>query len=277
MTWLPRSTPQTRRPYWFQRALPLLAMASAALALAFLPACQQARESSQVAASGEAGSQSDPLADPSRSDDDRKRDQGFKPLEVYSFFDVQPGLTVADLWPGRGYHTQILSKVVGQEGEILAVMGPLYYGSSYADRAREALGERIEAGKLENVRIVDQLEDLAPDSIDVMITVRNYHDLGGAPERTAVLPALMKALKPGGILGVVDAYTPKEGVDDDNHRMNEELAIAEFTANGFELVERSDVLVNPDDTYEFDGREDDAPIHRYFIHRFVHKYRKPVE
>ncbi|MCZ6778761.1 MAG: hypothetical protein O7F16_07305, partial [Acidobacteria bacterium] len=136
---------------------------------------------------------------------------------------------------------------------------------------------RIEAGKLENVRIVDQLKDLEPDSIDVMITVRNYHDLGDSAERTAVLPALLKALKPGGILGVVDAYTPKEGVDDDNHRMNEQLAIAEFTANGFELVERSDILVNPDDTYEFDGREDDAPIHRYFIHRFVHKYRKPVE
>ncbi len=277
MTWLPCSAPQLRRPYWFQRGLPLLAMASAGLALAFLPACQQTGVSSQAATTGEAASQRDPLADPSRSDDDRKRDQGFKPLEVYSFFGVQPGLTVADLWPGRGYHTQILSKVVGPEDEVLAIMGPLYYGSSYAERAREALEGRIEAGKLENVRIVDQLQDLEPDSIDVMITVRNYHDLGDSAERTAVLPALLKALKPGGILGVVDAYTPKEGVDDDNHRMNEQLAIAEFTANGFELVERSDILVNPDDTYEFDGREDDAPIHRYFIHRFVHKYRKPVE
>jgi predicted methyltransferase len=215
------------------------------------------------------------LDDPSRSDDDRKRDEGFKPLEVYSYFGAKPGMTVVDLWPGRGYNTQVLSHLMGEKGRVLAVLGPLYTQAKYIDRVTKAVKDRIKAGNLKNVEVVGPLGDLDENSIDVMITVRNYHDLGDAEARTAALPGIMRALKPGGILGVVDAYTSKEGVDEPNHRINEDLVIKEITGAGFELVGRSDLLHNPDDTYDFDGREDDAPIHRYFIHRFVHKYRKP--
>ncbi len=243
----------------------LLATAGAAAAL------------TQTAPAGEAGLNQAALDQPSRSDDDRKRDEGFKPLEVYGFFGVEPGMTVADLWPGRGYNTQILSAVVGPEGKVLAVLGPLYMKEKYKERVTNALNARIEAGHLSNVTIVGPLADLADNSVDVMITVRNYHDLGEAADRTAVLPDLMRALKPGGILGVVDAVTDKEGRDEENHRINEDLVVKEITGAGFELVGKSDILANPKDTYDFDGREKDAPIHRYFIHRFVHKYRKPVK
>ena len=218
-----------------------------------------------------------PLDDPTRSDDDRKRDKGFKPLKVYAFFDVAPGKVVADLWPGRGYNTQILSRVVGDKGRVLAVLGPLYTQEKYITRVTEAVNKRIDAGKLHNVTIIGPLSDLEPDSIDVMITVRNYHDLGEEEERLAPLPGIMRALKPGGILGVVDAVTDKKGVDEPVHRINEDLVIKEITGAGFELGGQSDILVNMEDTYEYDGREDDAPIHRYFIHRFVHKYRNPAK
>jgi predicted methyltransferase len=216
----------------------------------------------------------DPLEDPARSEDDRERDGGFKPLEVYGFFGVEPGMTVADLWPGRGYNTHILSRVVGDEGTVLAVLGPIYYQTKYEQYVRPALQERIETANLSNVKIVGPLSDLADNSVDVMITVRNYHDLGEAEDRIAVLPDLMRALKPGGVLGVVDAYTPKEGRDEPVHRINEDLVIAEITGGGFELAGTSEILVNGEDSYEFDGREEDAPIHRYYIHRFVHKYSK---
>jgi len=225
------------------------------------------------------------LDDPSRSEDDRYRDEGFKPLEVYEFLEVRPGATVADLWPGGGYNTHILSHAVGDDGRLLAVLGPLYTREGYEERIRDQLQERIDAGGLDNVEIVGPITEVPAGSVDVAITVRNYHDLGDAEARTAVLPDVMRMLKPGGILGVVDAHTP-EGVDEENHRIAAELVIEEITSAGFELVDTSDVLHNPEDTYDFDGREglrtpddpsDDAPIHRYFIHRFVQKYRKPVE
>ena len=78
------------------------------------------------------------------------------------------------------------------------------------------------------------------------------------------------------MLGGIEAYTPKQGIDEPLHRINEDLVIEEITAAGFELVGRSDVLHNAEDTYDFDGREEDAPIHRYYIHRFVHRYEKPA-
>ncbi|MFQ5876392.1 MAG: class I SAM-dependent methyltransferase [Acidobacteriota bacterium] len=258
----------------------LLALACLTLLWAAGAACtvevkQQPEEPAEPAHRAQALDRS-VLDHPSRTEDDRYRDGGFKPIEVYEFFGIRPGMTVADVWPGRGYHTHLLSFLVGDDGKVVAVLGPLYTQEKYEQRVREALNERIEAGGLRNVEIVGPLSELADDSIDVMITVRNYHDLGDEAARTAVLPELLRALKPGGILGVVEAYTPKEGVDEPYHRINEDLVIREITAAGFELAGTSDLLVNPGDTYDFDGREDDAPIHRYFIHRFVHKYRKPA-
>jgi predicted methyltransferase len=210
----------------------------------------------------------------SRTEDDRYRDGGFKPIEVYAFLGIEPDMTVADIWPGGGYHTHILSLLTAGKGRVLSVLGPIYMDSDYEEWSRDKLKERIAAGDLSNVDVVGPLSDVPDDSVDV--TVRNYHDLGDRDERTVVLPGLMRALKPGGIIGVVEAYTPKKGVDKPFHRINEDLVINEFTEAGFELVGRSDILLNPDDTYDFDGREEDDPIHRYFIHRFVHKYQKPA-
>ncbi len=250
---------------------------SMALAVAIaLPACQGGTETRRAAVQAAGKLDRAVLAHASRSDDDRYRDEGFKPIEVYGFLGIEPGMTVADVWPGRGYHTHLLSLLMGERGKVLSVLGPLYLQSEYEERVRSALKERIEAGRLENVEVVGPLSDVPDNSVDVMITVRNYHDLGDRDARTAVLPDLMRALKPGGVLGVVEAYTPKKGVDEPFHRINEDLVIEEITSAGFQLVDRSDVLYNPDDTYDFDGREEDAPIHRYYIHRFVHKYRKPA-
>lgn len=254
----------------------LLTLGLGVLLLSAVTGC--ATETSEPPVAMAASTLLDPqiLDDPSRSEDDRKRDGGFKPLEIYEFFGVSAGDTVADLWPGRGYNTQILSAAVEAEGKVLAVLGPIYSRPQFIERIRGYLDERISAGQLENVEIVEALASLPDSSVDVMITVRNYHDLGEAEDRIAVLPELLRALKPGGILGVVDAVTSEPGRVEEYHRINEELVVSEITGAGFELVGRSPLLENPEDTYDFDGREDDPPIHRYFIHRFVHKYRKPM-
>lgn len=225
------------------------------------------------------------LADPSRSDDDRYRDEGFRPLEVYGFFGVEPGLVVGDLWPARGYNTHILARAVAPDGKVVAILRPYERSPENTAEATAALAGRMTEAGIENVEIVGELADLPDDTLDIVITVRNYHDLGDREARVAALPDIMRVLKPGGILGVVDAHTDKTDERDESvHRINADLARTEITGAGFELVAESDVLANPEDTYDFDGRERagvrgataDAPIHRYFIHRWVHKYRKPA-
>lgn len=226
------------------------------------------------------------LEDPTRPEDDRYRDQGFKPLEVYGFFGVEPGMTVGDLWTSRGYNAHILAHVVGENGKLYAIVSPFESDPERTAAARERLTERFQAAGLTNTEIVADLAALPDDSLDVLVTVRNYHDLGEREARLEALPHLMRVLKPGGILGVVDAHTDKTDERDESvHRINEDLARAEITSGGFEFVAASDVLYNAEDTFDFDGREragvrgatQDAPIHRYFIHRWVHKYRKPTQ
>lgn len=225
------------------------------------------------------------LDDPTRSEDDRYRDEGFKPLEVYEFFGVAPGMRVGDLWTSRGYNAHILAHAVGAEGELVAIISPYERSEERTARSREALSEKFAAAGLDNTEIVADLAALPDDSLDILITVRNYHDLGEKDARLAALPDIMRVIKPGGIFGVVDAHTDQPDERDESvHRINADLAREEITSAGFEFVGASDVLHNPDDTFDFDGREragvrgatEDAPIHRYFIDRWVHKYRKPA-
>jgi predicted methyltransferase len=221
---------------------------------------------------------SSPLADPSRSDDDRYRDGGFKPLEVYGFFGVDEGMTVGDLWASRLYNTHVLAHMVGEDGRVIAIVSPRDEVSERGmARAKAAYEERNSTGSMSNVELIGSLSQVPDNSLDVLITVRNYHDLGERDARISFLPRALRVLKPGGIFGVVDAHTDKPDERDESvHRINADLTIEEITSGGFEYVGSSDVLRNPDDTFEFDGREDDAPIHRYYIDRFVQKYRKPA-
>jgi len=79
-------------------------------------------------------------------------------------------------------------------------------------------------------------------------------------------------LMPGGIFGVVDARTPKEGFDDETHRINQQMVVDHVTAAGFELLESSEMLANPDDDFgEYEGTGK-----RFEVDRMVLKFRKPT-
>lgn len=176
------------------------------------------------------------LDDASRSDAERERDAGSKPLEVYAFWGIESGMTVVDLMPGGGYNTYILSKVVGDSGKV-------YAGPNRDDN----LANRLEANPLGNVEIIGGAGELEAESIDVMITVRNVHDLG---DRAAgFLEACLAALKPGGIFGVVDTRTDMDGYDSNTHRINQQMVVDMVTAAGFTLVDSSEMLANPDDDF----------------------------
>ena len=215
-----------------------------------------------LALAGSVVAQQEILDDPSRPAAERDRDAGSKPLEVYAFFGVQPGMTVMDLMPGGGYNTYLLSKVVGDAGKVYA--GP--------DR-RGRLAERFGAAPLANVTLVEGVEAIPAGSLDVIVTVRNIHDLELRGTAGDAYASYLAALKPGGIFGVVDARTPKEGADSETHRVNQQTVIDHVTAVGFELVEASEMLANPDD----DLGNSESGLSRYQIDRMVLKFRKPME
>lgn len=206
---------------------------------------------------------SDLLEDPTRLEADRTRDEGSKPLAVFAFFGVRPAMTVVDYFPFGGYNTHLLSKIVGPEGRVLATR-PDYF--------TDELKARIESAALTNVELVAGLDDIADGTVDVVVTVRNLHDLyvfvEGEPAREYA--GFLRVLKPDGILGIVDARTPNDGADPDTHRINEQFAAAEVTAAGLVLLERSELLADPDD----DHGDSRFPL-RHTIDRMLLKFGKP--
>ena len=205
------------------------------------------------------------LEDAKRPKEERAQDDSRKAIDVYTFMGVQPGMTVADLWPGGGYNTHLLSRLMGNSGRVYCMMG--FYGSGRYDML-DKIKTRIVEAELNNVEVFDKPSDLPLGSIDVMVSIRNYHD--AKPPRDQLLKELYDALKPGGIIGIVDVATDHPSWDDDTHRLNEQVVIDEFTANGFTLEGSSDMLRNPDDDHSISGFTEG----RHTMDRYLLKFRK---
>lgn len=179
------------------------------------------------------------LNDPARTAEDRDRDPHSKPIEVFQWIGLERGDVVVDFHAGSGYNTWVMSKWVGPEGVVYTEM---------PDRMSEGLRTRLESGDLagaENVIFVDRIEALPTDSLDLFFTSRNYHDVP-AEEIPVFLSEVRRTLKPGGLFVVIDARA-EEGRDTEAHRIADQVILDEVTAAGFELVDQSEMLANPED------------------------------
>lgn len=216
-------------------------------------------------ASGAALAQEVPvdLAAHGRPSDEVERDKTSMPIEVFSWVGVEPGDAVADIHAGQGYNSWILSQWVGPEGKVYA------QGSYHPER----LIERSESGDLHaagNVTYVATIPELPANTFDLVFTDRNYHDI--KPEQLeGWLATIASSLKPGGLFVVIDVEAA-EGRDLDSHRIASDVIIAEVTAAGFELVDQSDMLGNPNDDHVGPGWD-----HRDALDRCLLKFRKPSQ
>ena len=61
------------------------------------------------------------VADKARPESDTQADADRKPAETLAFAGIKPGQQVAELIPGGGYYTRLLSAVVGPKGKVYAL------------------------------------------------------------------------------------------------------------------------------------------------------------
>jgi predicted methyltransferase len=219
------------------------------------------------------------LAQRGRSDADRARDARDRPADLLAFAGVAPGMTVADVFGGGGYYTEILAHVVGADGRVLLVNNAPYV--SFAGKDYQA---RFAEGRLSQVRrsVVESCDlGLAPESLDLAMIVMSYHDLyhhdpNGWPRIDAdrFLEQIRRAVKPGGAFLIVD-HAARVGTGNsaaqDLHRIDEQFAIADIERHGFALEKRWDGLRDAADDRTlvvFD------PKVRGRTDRFVHLYRR---
>ncbi len=218
------------------------------------------------------------VAAPGRPADEVAQDAGRKPVETLLFMGLKPGMDVADLIPGTGYWSEIMAPVA----RSVTALQPNQFGNGdTAIAGWDALIQRNDTVKL--ARYPFENFTYPANSFDLAIMNLNYHDLYWESEQfkiprtdpAAYLRNLYTAMRPGGIVGIID-HVGEAGdtrkIVDTLHRIDAAVVRADFERAGFVLDAESDLLANPEDDHSkivFD------PSVRGKTDRFMMRFRKP--
>lgn len=200
-----------------------------------------------------AASLADIIAHPRRVEE-TARDQYRHPKETLEFFEVSAGKTVAEIWPG--WYTNAIAPYLNENnGKYVAVL--------YPEGISERLDKRI-AGykeKYSDTAVYGEIEygafwqDAGPilpaESVDVLLSFRNVHNWMGRGYADQAYSEFFAALKPGGILGIVEHRLPESAVQDpkgSSGYVQESYMKDQAIRAGFEFIGSSEINANPRDT-----------------------------
>jgi len=169
---------------------------------------------------------------------------------------IKAGSTVADVGAGEGYFTFRLAARVGPTGKV--------YAEDILDDRLEQIRRGAAKRKLAQIEtILGTTSDprLPAERLDAILVVNAYHEMR---EYDAMLRGMFRALKPGALLGIIDAPAqagqPRESYYD-RHRIPEELLREDLARNGFTFLRQQATFTPPDSdrTYFFLIFEKPAP------------------
>ncbi len=194
-----------------------------------------------------------------RSDENRARDKARHPQQTLDFFDVKADSTVVEVWPGKGWYTEILAPYLKQGGgHFIAAGFPLHAGPQWRQDMQQSYQDYLATMP----QYYDEVSfvELGPpsfwtlgeaNSVDAVLTFRNVHNwLKGGYEKD-MFNAFYQVLKPGGVLGIVE-HRAAEGTDLETMKQSgyitEQLVIELAEQAGFVLEQKSEINANPKDT-----------------------------
>jgi predicted methyltransferase len=204
----------------------------------------------------------DAIESDARTEAEVARDPDRSPLETLTFFGLRDDMRVLELLPGGGWYTKILAPVLRQNGALFVAIGTDNVSQSLLDQPGFDHVEVVDIGvSMErtgpfNTNFMPPF-DFGISDLDMALTFRNVHNF--TPEgRANINAAVFKALKSGGLYGVVDhSRRHMEPMTSENRRRADVVQIIkEVLAAGFELVDYSDVHFRPDDELRYEvGRK----------------------
>lgn len=245
-------------------------MAAAALALAAVPAWAEPANVAAAVANASA-----------RSEANLKLDESRKPAELLSFFGLERGAQVIDMFGANRYWAEIIAPAIGPEGQLI-----VWQPTQFMNDKRKAEFAAF-AGKAGNAALITtpfEAPMIGSNAYDFMIMNLDYHDVYwenaerkiARMDPAAWLARLFAAMRPGAVVGIIDHAANPGGdtrdVVEKLHRIDPAVVRADFERAGFVLEAESDLLRNPDDDHTSNVFDDKI---RGKIDRFVFKFRKP--
>lgn len=217
-----------------------------------------------------------------RSEANVMLDESRKPAELLSFLGLEKDMRVLDMFGANRYWAEIMAPAVGPEGLVV-----VWQPSQFLDGERRAVFAEF-AGRQKNVILINspfEASVLGSSAYDFALMNLDYHDIYWENAERKIprmdpdtwLKALYVAMKPGGIVGIVDHAAAPGGdtreVVDKLHRIDPAVVKADFERAGFVFEGSSDLLKNSADDYSLNVFHEGI---RGKTDRFAFKFRKPA-
>jgi predicted methyltransferase len=165
------------------------------------------------------------------------RDEWQKVPEILAALGAAPGQRVADVAAGKGYLTKPLAEKVGKTGRVYAV-----------EIGEEELSALRALSKQEtNIEVIvgSESDPHLPADLDGVVILNSYHEL---TDYKTTLAAIKRALRPGGLLVLVDnaagtGWFTERNDQASHHALDPKYVDAELKAAGFEITTRRDDFI----------------------------------
>ncbi|MEW5681851.1 MAG: methyltransferase [Pseudomonadota bacterium] len=201
-----------------------------------------------------------------RSTQSRARNVYRNPVATLQFFGITPQMSVLEVWPAHGWYTEILAPYLKDQGQLTLAQFRHNDGtlkderSIFWARVSERLAQRIaDNSELFGTPALIELEPplfspAVTEQFDMVLTFRNAHIWNESGHLFGTLQSLFQALKPGGVLGMVEHRAARlsdisssavEGY------LDEAYVIAAAERAGFQLLQSSEINANPKDTKDY--------------------------
>jgi len=174
------------------------------------------------------------------------RDQWQHPQAVMDALRIGPGSIVADVGAGEGYFTFHLAERVGLRGKV--------YAEDIDNDKLETIRRRAGAEHLAQIEVLHGKADnpeFPENSLDAVLIMNAYHEFRSYD---AMLRGIYKALKPGGLLGIIDSpmeRSDSRSVYNTRHRIPEEVVREDVTSASFQFFRKEPGLRRPANNKDF--------------------------
>lgn len=203
------------------------------------------------------------IAGKHRAPEHKARDKYRHPEQTLAFFDVKNNMTVVEVWPEDGWYTEILAPYLKTSGQLISAQYSEDAEQAYHRNTHHHYVDKLKAqpelyGSV-NITALEPPQHLqiAPDeSVDRVLTFRNVHNWMKNDQAAVVFKAMFKALKPGGILGVVEHRSNSLRPEDRKAAsgyVSEDYVISLARRAGFEFLAKSEINANSKDTKDYPG------------------------